>query len=304
MPGFPSDRSATCGEPPLPVRTRQSSGMTVHHSPTQDRPAGGPGDLSWRPTRRGRLAQPVPLFIGLPGGVADAVLVYTRLTGILPWVLDRTPVDELDLLSASYRPLHRGRPRTKCLMWALSQHIPEVLARGGSRPEDPYLQAPQHADEGRHDGSARMTGLVVRPDVVVETCWPGQVTSWDLPVAPVVPCLQLFRDPAGIIGARSATTWERRRCPDCLERARADREAAQAGLSPMSIVALMCAVATGQRRGPDAQTDVAWPDCVCALGSGDLGPDAVGPEAVSMAAPNAGDLDLSVHPWGDTVEKA
>ncbi|MFI8596140.1 hypothetical protein ACIGDM_02395 [Rothia koreensis] len=283
--------------------------MTVHHCPTHDPPEGASGDVPWCPTRRNRLAQPVPLFVGLPGGVADAVLVYTRLTGILPWIVDRSPVDELDLLSASYRPLHRGRLRSTCLMWALSQQVPEVLARGGFRPEDAYLRWPHHDDDGRPGASSPVTGLVVRPDVVVETCWPDQDTSWDLPVVPDVPCLQLFRDHAGMIGARHATTWERRRCPDCLERARAEHDAARPGLTPMSIVALIGAVATGQRPGTDPWTGPAWPDCVCALGSGTPGSGALesgGPEsdAVGLATPVAGDPDLSVHPWSDTVEKA
>lgn len=283
--------------------------MTVHHSPTHDPPAGASGDVSWRPTGRDRLARPVPLFVGLPGGVADAVLVYTRLTGILPWIMDRSPVDDLDLLSASYRPLHRGRLRSTCLMWALSQQVPEVLARGGFRPEDAYLRAPHHDGAGRPGGSSPVTGLVVRPDVVVETCWPDQDTSWDLPVVPDVPCLQLFRDHAGMIGARHATTWERRRCPDCLEHARAEHDAAQAGLAPMSIVALIYAVATGRRPCSDTWTDLAWPDCVCALGSGDLGSGALDPcdpepDAVGLATPDERVPDLSVHPWGDTVEKA
>lgn len=77
----------------------------------------------------------------------------------------------------------------------------------------------------------------------------------------------------------------------------------------MSIVALIGAVATGQRPDTYPWTGPAWPDCVCALGSGTPGSGALesgGPEsdAVGLATQVAGDPDLSVHPWSDTVEKA
>ncbi len=214
-----------------------------------------------------RTSLPRPLFIGIPGPVADAVSHYVRASAAFPMLCDRSTVDAVDTLSSSYRPFHRGRPRVRCLTWTLATHVPEVLVSGGYRPEDRYIEALYPGHDRWGPPNPWLGELVVHPDVIVHTCWPDQETDWDLPVAPDVPCLQLRRDEHGEVLPCNTTTWARRRCPDCILAAGTakDSTGCETGLSPTQLLRLMDTVASG-RRGPDEDQSV-WPDCVCSLGA-------------------------------------
>lgn len=214
-----------------------------------------------------RLRHPRPLFIGIPGIVADALCRFIGTTGLMPLVTDRADVDLMDTRSDCYRPLHVGRPRLACLMHSLAAQVPEVLSDGGYRPEDPYIAAACSGGVGRSDPATGVSDLVTRPDVVVLTHWTGQEFEWDLPIAPDVPCLQLLRDEFGRTWAGQRSTWARRRCHDCVREAHRHGRALGLGtpLSAGDVLALMYGAAFSARDRFRC-SEAAWPDCVCALG--------------------------------------
>lgn len=204
-------------------------------------------------------AVPRTLFVGLPGRVADVAASVAMSPGPLPWLLDRAPVRDDDLVAAVYRPFQRGRPRAASLARTLAAYVPEVLAHGGFRPEDPYLT---DLASGGSTASlqACLRDLVLRPDLVVLTAWAGQRAEWDLPIAPDVACVQLFHDEHGGILSLDVVPWARRRCGDCVEAYCARHEGS---LPPRSVAEILERIATGWPAPPPAERLPAWTECAC-----------------------------------------
>ncbi|WP_269927929.1 hypothetical protein [Kocuria massiliensis] len=204
---------------------------------------------------------PVPrtLFVGLPGRMADVAASIAMSPGPLPWLLDRTPVREKDLVAASYRPFQRGRPRATSLARTLVAYIPEVLSHGGSRPEDSYVTE-LSARDPTGPLQACLRDLVLRPDLVVVTAWAGQRVEWNLPIAPDVACLQLFHDELGRTLSLNVSPWAERRCGDCIEEHYIRHRST---LRPHSVAEVVGRIATGWSAPPPSERLPAWTQCSC-----------------------------------------